>query len=151
MSVQIIPATEAHAEALSRTLRDADAREIVAMGAVPADTVMAAWRGSLIANAALVDGDVAAIWGVFPTDEPDMGQPWLLTAPAIENLSALCFARFYREEAKSMLKLRPRLENFVDVSYDAAVRMIALAGFRLDDPKPYGPLGSLFRRFEMRA
>ena len=151
MTLQIVPATEAHALVLSRTLRAADAREIMAIGSDPEWMVLEAWRGSLFANVALVNGDVAGVWGLFPTDDPNLGQPWFLTAPCIEGLSVVAFARCYRAEVKTMLKVRPRLENFVDVSYDGAVRMIALAGFRLDEPKPYGPLGSLFRRFEMRT
>ena len=105
----------------------------------------------MLCNAALVNNEVAALWGLCSTNNPGTGCPWLLTAPPVERLPVICFARAYRSEAKAMLEYFPRLENFVDVSYDAACRMIALAGFQLHDPQPYGPLGSLFRRFEMRA
>lgn len=151
MSVEIVPATEAHARELAGRLRAADRAEIMAAGIRPGRTVLSSWRHAVVRKAALVDGDVAALWGVTGMVLGGVGTPWLLTAPPCEMVSALTFARIYRAEAVSMLGLFGLLENYVDSTYYGAVRMLVIAGFKLDDPAPFGRFGALFRRFEMRA
>jgi hypothetical protein len=151
MNLELITATEAHARELIRSLRVADRAEIVAAGSRPGQAVLASWRDAVIRRAALVDGEVAAIWGVSGSLLGGVGVPWLLTGSPCERVLPLQFARIYRAEVVSMLGLFTRLENFVDATYIGAIRMLILAGFRLDDPAPYGPRGALFCRFEMRA
>lgn len=151
MTLDIVPATEAHARELIRRLRPRDRGEILAAGLRPGVGVMVSWRGAVVRKAALVDGEVAALWGVSGVLLGPVGMPWLLTGTPCEKVSPLRFARIYRAEAHEMLRLFFRLENFVDASYTAAVRTLALAGFWLDDPAPYGRRGALFRRFEMRV
>lgn len=149
MRVEIVTATEAHASALADNLRQADADEITAAGFDPRGAVMASWRRSWICRAALVDGRVAALWGVTGELLSGVGCPWLLTTAVCERVHPLRFARVYRDEALSMLALFQILENFVDVRYNAAVRMLQIAGFHLDEAKPYGLHGAPFRRFWM--
>jgi len=149
--IEIVPATVHHARLLLRGLRDADKAEIMAAGFRPGTAVMSSWRRSVMCNAALVDGEVAALWGVVGVLLGRVGAPWLLTTSACERVSPIRFARIYRGETLAMSRLFPILENFVDVRYHSAVRMLLLAGFRLDEPKPYGLHGALFRRFEMRV
>lgn len=147
--VSVVPATESHVNALSLRLREADVREVVRLGDEPLTAVAGSWRRSPVCRAALVNGTVAAMWGAAGTPMGFVGQPWLLTAPACELVSSLTFARIYCREARGMLALFPKLENYVDASYDGAVRLLQLAGFTLDEAKPYGPTRSLFRRFVM--
>lgn len=149
--IEVIPATESHARALIRTLRAPDRAEIMAAGLRPGRAVMDSLRGSVWSKAALIDGDVAALWGVGGSLLGGVGRPWFLTGAAFERVPALRFVRIYRAQVVSMLETFATLENFVDAAYTSAVRMLILAGFRLDDPSPYGPRGALFRRFEMRA
>src|ERR1700734_3016539 len=151
MSIEIVPATEAHARELLTRLLAADRAEITAAGIRPGRAVLSSWRRAVVRKTALVDGDVAAVWGVTGVLLGSVGNPWLLTGAACERVSALRFARIYRDEAREMLSVFPRLENFVDATYVGAVRMLTLAGFALDDPAPYGLHGAMFRRFEMRA
>lgn len=151
MNLELLPATEAHARELIRSLRDADRAEIVSAGSRPGRAVLVSWRDAVIRRAALVDGEVAALWGVGGSLLGGVGVPWFLTGAAFERIPPLRFARIYRAEVVSMLGLFMRLENFVDATYIGAIRMLILAGFRLDDPKPYGPRGAMFCRFEMRA
>jgi hypothetical protein len=103
----------------------------------------------MVARTGLVNGRVGAMWGVVGMALGQLGQPWLLTGPACRLISPLLFARIYRQEALAMLDFFPRLENYVDASYGAAVRMLRLAGFWVDEPMPYGAKGALFRRFGM--
>lgn len=149
--VAIVPATADHAWILGRGLRAADVREVGCLGQMPHAAVFWSYRRALIRKTALVDGEVAAMWGVVGAPLGMVGTPWLLTGPASERVSALTFARIYQAEALGMLRLFPKLENYVDASYTGAVRLLKLAGFTLDEPKPYGLTQSPFRRFEMVA
>lgn len=151
MNIEITPATEAHARELIRRLRAADRAEIMSGGLRPGRAVLASLRSSVWSRAALVDGEVAAIWGVGGSLLGGLGRPWLLTGTACERVSPLRFARIYRGQVVSMLTTFARLENFVDTEYTGAVRMLRLAGFSIDDPEPIGKNGALFRRFGMRV
>ncbi len=77
------------------------------------------------------------------------GAPWLLTSPEALKVSPLRFARVYKAEVQKMLKMFPNLVNYVDSSYNQAVRLLQIVGFDLEDPKPYGKNGGLFRKFTM--
>lgn len=147
--MSIIPATAEHAEVLGRTLRAADALEGALLGIEALQGVRDSFALSSVAWTALLGRHVAAMWGVVPMG--DIGKPWLLTAPACRAVSSLQFARIYSEEVRQMLRLFPRLENYVDAGYTGAVRLLQIAGFTLDEAKPFGPLGASFRRFEMKA
>jgi hypothetical protein len=147
--VRIVQSTPDHAEALGRTMRARDALEVTRLGFEPHAVAYFGWRVSDFTRTALVDGQVAAIWGVVGNES--VGVPWLLTAPPCEAVSALTFVRIYRAQAAEMLQLFPKLENYVDASYIAAVRLVELAGFTLDEAKPYGEMQSPFHRFEMVA
>ena len=148
--IEIVPATAAHARALGCGLRPADRREIVICGLDPERTVTLSFEHSVLRRTALVGGRVAAMWGVTGTPLGIVGCPWLLTGlPALE-VSPIRFARLYKAQVADMLRLFPLLENYVDASYAGAIRMLELAGFRLDDPAPY-VAGSSFRRFEARV
>ena len=99
---------------------------------------------------ALIDGKVAAVWGLGGSALGYTGMPWLLTAPLVESYALSC-VRLYRQEVGLMLQSFPRLENYVLASYEKSVRLLALSGFRLDEPKPAGPHNVPYRRFWMEA
>ena len=151
VSVQIIDATAAHARALGRVLRQSDRAEIMAYGVVPEDGAYVSFRNSLLRRTAVVNGLVAAMWGVVGTPLGRVGTPWLLTGYPCLQVSPVRFFKIYRREAQDMLRLFPVLENHVDFRYTAAMRMLRLAGFQLDAPMPFGVDGDLFCRFEARA
>lgn len=147
--IEIVPATKAHGRALLSTLREGDREEVMAAGLRPGRAVMISLRDSLWSNAAMVDGEVAALWGVGGTLLSGIGRPWLLTGTACNQVSPLKFARVYRSEVGRMLASFFRLENYVDSKYTGAVRMLRLAGFTINDPEPFGQRGALFHRFEL--
>jgi hypothetical protein len=149
--IEIIPAVADHVRALGISMRAADQAEIRGFGLVPHRTLWVSYRHSLMRRTALVDGEVAAMWGVTGAPLGRAGRPWLLTGPACDRVSPIRFARIYRDEAVSMLGLFPALENIVDSSYYGAVRMLCLAGFTVHDPVPMGVDGKCYSRFEMRV
>ena len=100
---------------------------------------------------ALIDGEIAAMWGVVGTPIGDTGVPWLMTSPVVYKTSPIKFARIYKSQVKKMINIFPYLVNFVDSRYNSSMKMLRLAGFNLDAPEPHGPNGELFCRFWMRA
>lgn len=146
-----MPATLEHAVEVGVHLRAEDAREVAAFGFGPIDAVVESFKNSLWRRAGIVGGQVAAVWGVTGTPMGVVGVPWLMTTPAILDVSPLVFARIYRGEVAEMLRRFPVLENYVDARYLGAVRMLKLAGFHLDAPIPFGAGRAPFCRFEARV
>lgn len=147
--ITIVEADISHVYQLARALRAEDAGELEAAGLVPERGVRASFRSALIRRTAFVDGNLAAMFGMGGIALGDVGHPWLLTTPAIER-APVEFVREARNVVGRMLQLKPVLVNYVDARYLRACRFVALLGFVLEPPAPFGPLGAQFRRFEAR-
>lgn len=145
--IEIVPTTIAHIRELGDTIREGDRREIESYGFSHHKGLWRSFKGGLNNKTALIDGRVAACWGCGGVYMGDKGQPWLLTSYEVYKISPLKFARIYQREVKNMLKLFPRLENYVDAQYDAAVRLLDIVGFTLEEPQALG--NGLYRRFWM--
>lgn len=145
---QIIDCEPCHLRTLARTLRREDAEEVMALGQRSWRVLLEAWRASAVRRTALVDGEVAACWGVCGPMTGGTGIPWLLTAPAIERVW-IDFAREARREVREMLEVYPDLENYVHAPYKRAVGFLKVLGFAIDEPKPLAPTGAYFHRFHM--
>lgn len=148
--VDIIDTDPSHIRELALTMREADQREIVSAGFTPKSALWRSYRESIYRKTALVDNRVAACWGVTGNLFGGKGVPWLLTSSHCELVSPLVFARIYKKETKTMLRMFPTLVNYVDASYTEAVRLLEICGFQLDDPEQFGRNGALFHRFELR-
>lgn len=144
--IEIIPTTISHVYELSRNLRDDDRSEITCFGKDPRKSIRHNYHASLWNKTGLIDGRVAAIWGLGGGRLGHIGMPWLLTTNIVEYYP-LPFVIIYRREVKKMLEWFPRLENYVLSSYEKSVRLLGLAGFQLDDPMPVGPHNVLYRKF----
>ncbi len=145
--IVIRPAAIADCDAVAARLHPDDAAEVAAVVDDPRQAVRRAFRASLVPpKVALVDGQVAAVWGLRGHMFPNVGEPWLLTTPAIERI-ALHFMRVARREIATMLAIKPRLENYVAANHAKAIRLLEGLGFRLDRPTPIGPRRALFRRY----
>jgi hypothetical protein len=142
----VIPATRSHILAMSTMLRAGDAAEIEAAGITPRRALWRSWRGSLVARAALVDGELAALWGVGGCPLGAVGQPWLLTAPPVER-AKVAFLREARREVAQMLVLFPRLAGYVDARYEGAIWLLGAVGFTVGPSQPFGPHGAPFREY----
>lgn len=130
-TVDIVPATLAHAEAMAGNLRAGDAREVDLAGLTQHEALADGVRRSAWSSAALVDGVPAAMWGLIV---PDMlggvAHPWLLTTPAVERHRK----RLVREALKQWGEMRaafPRLSGLIDPAYPQAVRLVERLGCRV--------------------
>lgn len=145
-NVKIVPATVEHIYLLAEHMRTGDAMEIEAAGFDVRVGIRRTYYASVLRRTALVDDQVAAMWGVCGTLISNTGTPWLLTAEPIERVP-VTFVKQARRQLGVMLGLYRRLENFVAADYVRAVRLLDYLGFKIDDPKPIGPKGALFHRF----
>ena len=147
--VSIVPTVPAHIAALKRNLRQEDADEILRFGLSVQHALWYSYRRSLIRKTALIDGVVAACWGTSGVFMGNAGTPWLITSPEIKRVSPLRVAREYQKEVAEMLNIFPRLENYVDSSYSAAIRLLEIVGFTIEEPETLR--GSNVRKFWIRA
>ena len=133
---------------LARTLRDGDRLEVASAGLTPAATLRTAFRHAIIRRTAIVDGEIAAMWGMGGEMLGEVGYPWMLTAPPVERVP-IGFLKEARKGVADMLRMRNRLEGTVAAQYTCACRFLEALGFVLGEPKPIGPRGGLFRTFTM--
>lgn len=147
--VRVIPAEISHVYALAATLRFEDAAELESVGLGCREGLRSTFRAALTRHTAIVDGQVAAMWGMGGDALGDIGVPWLLTAPIVERVP-VAFIKIGREHVARMLGVKPILRNHVAASYHRACRMLEVLGFELGAPEPFGPYGAPFRPFEMR-
>lgn len=134
--------------ALARNLRPADRLEVTSLGLEPIPALRSCFRQAIFRQTALVDDEIAAMWGLGGTMLSNHGQPWLLTAPCIEKMP-LAFVHEARKVVLHMLRLKTRLEGHVAADYTRAIRLLELLGFSLGDPFVVGPRCALFRTFTM--
>ncbi len=153
--VQTVPACLEHAAALAPRLRAEDVAEVLAShGHGPLEALTAALAASELAGALLVDGEVAALYGVAPVRETILGPPvagsiWLLGSDALGRHRRE-FLRRSRLVVAEALERYPLLFNFVDARYTAALRWAAWLGFEVLPAQPHGVAGLPFHRIVMR-
>lgn len=147
--IQIIEATLEHVQELGRSMNSEDREEAEAMGLKAHRALWRSWKDSSFRKAALVDGQVVAIWGVVGSFMGLRGRLWMVTGKKAREVSPIYSALLYRAEVRKMLEIFPLLENYVDNDYERAVKMLEFGGFKFDDPIAVGE--KLFRRFHKEA
>ena len=150
-SIEIVEATLEHVQIIGESMNHEDRIELLEAGLVPHRAVWRGWKQSIIRRSALVDGELAAIWGVTGGVMGGVGIVWLITSPKAREVSPHRFAAIYRQEVRNMLEIFPILCNCVDDRYIGAKRMLRIAGFRLEEPKPLGKFRRMFRKFSKVA
>lgn len=150
--IAILPATDRHAHALAPRMRAGDAAEVMASnGYTPIGACLAALGVSSYARTLLIDGEVAAMWGVAPANVlTGLGSAWLLTTDIIDRHRRL-FVRLSRLEVKRLLQMYSTIFQFVDARYRAALRWAEAIGFTVGPPHPLRPGGPLFCLIAMEA
>ena len=149
----IEPATARHVYELAARLRQADIAEILGSGNSVKRSLWRAYRNSIMCKAAIIDGEVAAMWGLCLSMRPglsllsDLGVPWLHTSAAVERLP-LSFVKVAKAELAALKALRPRLENHVAASYAQAIKFLRLIGFTVETPAA-GVTGVEYCRFHL--
>lgn len=143
----IRPAEIADCYTLARNLRSGDLAEVLALGLCPRTALRACYRGAVLRWTCVVDGEVAAMFGMGGNMLSDVGMPWLLTGHAVERLSPRLFFRIARWAVDEMLRHRSKLEGYVAADYVKACRLLEALHFTLEVPQLIN--GAPFRRFHV--
>jgi hypothetical protein len=147
------PATPEHVYDLAANLRPADEAEILGSGNSVKRSLWRAYRNSVMCKSAVIDGRVAAMWGLCLNMRPglsllsDLGVPWLHTTAAVEHLP-VSFVKVAKAELAAMKTLRSRLENHVTADYAQAIKFLRLIGFTVEAPAA-GATGVMYCRFHL--
>lgn len=144
----IVPTKPEHIRPLVMAAREEDAAEANALGIALKTGVWRSYRRSVMTRTVFVEGEIAAMWGLYCNLLSDEGTPWMVTTPLVE-LGPLAYLREAKKAVREMLEIKPRLSNIVPVSYKRAVRFFQLVGFNVSDPEPFGPDGVLFHTLSM--
>jgi hypothetical protein len=131
---------------LCGTLRYDDLMEITCFGVRPFVVIRKCFKQSHYRKTALVEGRLAAMWGLGGVMLGGKGEPWLLTAPAIER-APLAFVREARVEVARLCDMSRHLEGYCAASYVKAHRLLRILGFNLDEPIEHK--GAMIRRYWM--
>jgi hypothetical protein len=134
---------------LARRLRPGDRAEALATGMDPRRALRFCFRHSLYPpHVCVVDGEIAAMWGLYGEILSDFGHPWLMTGMAVERIP-VTLLKIGRRTVEDTLSRKPHLVNFALASYSEAIAFLQRLGFRLDEPRPLRPGGPPFRRFHI--
>jgi hypothetical protein len=137
-------------EELVAKMRQADVAELSALAITDfVERIHLSVKISTICRTAVIDGELACIFGVTPLSLT-AGVPWMLGTDVVTKnqraLMSLC-----RPYIQDMLLAYPHLLNYVHAENQAAKRWLKRMGFVLQPAAPYGDLGAPFHRFDMRA
>lgn len=149
----IVPGKLLHCMRLGDSLRAEDRAELEALGRPdPHYALVECLQASDVVFAAVVEGEVAAMFGCSPVTEAPtgVGCVWFLTGSAFAA-HPRAFVRIARSVMKQLLERYPVLVNFIDARYSAAVRWAKWLGFDVKAPVPYGPAGMLFHPARLEA
>lgn len=150
--VEFVPPIAAHVDELAANLRAADRWELMCSGHVDQRKAIVDSLGySTHMATALIDGQVAAIFGLAPLSFlTGVGAPWMLGTDLVtQHRRALM--RLAPSYIAAMKRAYPHLVNLVHAENEFAVRWLRRAGFTIHAPEPHPRTGAPFHRFEMKA
>lgn len=149
--VEIRPAQESDGQTLANALRPADIAEARAGGFEPAEAVLASLRASSLAMTALVNGELACVFGVVPVSLlGGIGCPWLLGTKVLDRHSRI-LVRLAPKYIWLMRSRFPHLVNSVHAEHTESVRWLRRLGFTFSEPWLHPETGATFCTFEMKA
>lgn len=151
MTVVVVQATAAHADAVATRAREDDVRELWAVAHVtPAQAIRQGLALSGEARAALFDGVPACVFGVSTLPEfPGYAVPWMIGTSVLEQHQT-AFLRRCRPVVQEWEARYDRLVNWVDARNAIAIRWLRWLGFTIGEAMPYGVEGLPFHPFELR-
>ena len=131
LNIEIVPTVPAHLRELAGHMQDSTIEMAKKLGLTPRKALWRSFKQSLFCKTAIINGKVGAIWGVAGALFSEVGQPWLVMSPDVEEYPMrVAFA--YRREMREMQKMFPVLEDYVDETNHKAIRLLELMGFKLD-------------------
>ena len=117
-------------------------------GQHPLQAILSTVDLSLASWAGYIDGELFVIAGVIPGDlETDTGIPWLIASPRMDECR-VAIGRHTRYAIKRMQATFSRLENYVHIRNENAIKWLKWSGFTVEDEVTLLPAtGAPFHRF----
>lgn len=132
-------------------MRQADRNELAASSGEPVQQIIdESILASTLCWTALIDGEVAAIFGCAPigTMLSLSGAPWMLGTDVLDR-HPLTLMKTCRPYTVQMQKTFNHLRNYVDARNVKSIRWLRRLGFTIHPAAPYGVAGQPFHLFEM--
>lgn len=126
--IQIVEATPSHIADLAANTNTRLMEMALRLGLSPKKALWYSYRHSFTRRTAFINGKIAAMWGCSGAPLGQIGSPWLVMSPEIEQ-HPFRVAFVYRKELQRMQQRFSILEDWVDETYDKAVRMLEIMGF----------------------
>lgn len=146
--MNLVEASPDHIPYLAENMREADVREVGALGRSPREALESGLRSSLWALTAIEDEPVAMLGVASRSMIEGIGVPWMLGTERIYD-SGRAMVALVPPVIAEMAATFSRLENIIDKENERALRFLRWAGFSVgDDPLMIG--GVSFLRFERR-
>ena len=145
-------ATQAHVHAAIDGMRDDERAQLWAgFRWTPAEAVWRCVEESAQTWAAIVDGEVMAVFGVVPHSTLlRIGIPWLATTAAVER-HPKTFYRLCRAILPGFREKWPTLIGAISQRHERSLAWARHLGFDIGEPIPTGPDGAPFHRVELRS
>lgn len=148
--MKIYDVSEDHIRDTASNMRDGDRKECLdILGLSPYNAVKQSVLQSEEAYTGWRDGILGIIGVVPPSLLGDTAQPWMLTTNQLTK-SPRVILKFTKPFIKRWLERYPRLVNYVDAEYTAALRWAKWSGFTIHEPAPYGANNILCCKIEIR-
>ena len=97
------------------------------------------------------DGDLVTVGGVCLADLTNKrGQPWLVGTEKVDDAAVPFLRNSWYYVNKYMKDGYDYLYNHVYDENVSAKRWLTWLGFEMSEPRPHGPFGQAFRKFEWR-
>lgn len=146
--IKTVEATQDLIDRLKGHLRKADNDECMAGSGGSADEAMqTGFEVSKWCKVFMADETPVCVFGVAPlTMLSETGVPWMLGTDLVRRYprAIVVLGKMY---VKLMLKDYIRLENFVHIENNIAIKWLKNCGFEFDGAKPYGVKKELFHKF----
>lgn len=148
MNIKIVPCKLSHMRAVANNMRPGDAAEVSVTGMPCRHLLVALWKNSAVRRAALIDDEVAAVWGCSSHLLVSEGEPWLLTTPVVER-APVRFLKQGRQEVAEMLRDHQSLVSSVASDYTKAIKFLGKLGFSMGAEQLVGSSAMAFREIRM--
>jgi hypothetical protein len=135
---------------LKGSLREADAKEIIAAGYQSTEAALrSSFSRSIMCSSVEVEGSVVGMWGVVPDSLlGNSANVWLLGSPEMGKIKKT-FVKMSRRVIATYLERFPILWNYVDVRYMATIRWLKSCGAQFSG-EPIALGGTQFLGFVLR-
>lgn len=128
--ITVLPATDEMARRLAGHMGGDTLTEIEATGLTALEAVQYSLDTSLVADAALLDGKVIAMWGLYPRSLlGDRALLWFLDTPDVQaraRRELLTLSRYFVDWCQERY---PVLECLIDSRHHRALRLVKWLGF----------------------